>query len=189
MRFACLMSSTSLVSQITGHVVLAGFHLYDNRVYEALDRHKQSWYMPTTLGASVTVPVAFSLTCTLIKARSVPQPKGAHPTVRNDPYASVSKNSNGMLCCSKKRPTSALFAPTLISLAASRLILSTWRASTAPRTLHRYSRIPNQVTTTSRTTTAGTYRCPLTVVMTPVSYASPNLRKRQPATGVQSVNS
>ena len=136
----------------------------------------------------MTVPVTSSFTCTPMKALSVPQPNGAQPTVRSDLKASVSKRPNGMLCCSKKRLTSALLAPTLISWAASRLMLSTSNANALPRTLQRYPRIPSQPSNKIRTTAAITNRRPRILAMTLVSGATQNLG-RPPCTAAFSRSS
>jgi hypothetical protein len=149
--------------------------------------HKQSWYMANAFGASVTVPAPSSFTRTPMKAASVPHPNGAHPDVRNDPYASDSRIANGILCSAKNRATSLLFVPILSSSAASRLRISTWRANAAPRSLQRYSLIPNKPTPTITTATAT--RCCFKKLTSPVSRHTRYPRKLPHGRGIQSVNS
>jgi hypothetical protein len=131
--------------------------------------HKQSWYMLKTLGASVTVPAPSSPTRTPMKPTSVKHPNGAHPGGRNDPYASVSRIANGILCSAKNRATPLLFVPTLSSTEASRLRVSTWRANVAPRILQRYSLSPNKPTPAITTIRATVILCRFKKFTTPVS--------------------
>jgi hypothetical protein len=115
------------------------------------------------------VPAPSSCTCTPMKPASVKHPDGAHPGGRNDPYASDSRNANGILCSAKNRATSLLFVPTLSCSAASRLRFSTWRANAAPRVLQRYSLSPNKPTPAINTITATATLCCFKKFTTPVS--------------------
>ena len=151
--------------------------------------HKQSWYMLKTLGASVTVPAPSSPTRTPMKPTSVKHPNGAHPGGRNDPYASVSRIANGILCSAKNRATPLLFVPTLSSTEASRLRVSTWRANASPRSLQRYSLSPNKLRPAITTMTVTATRCCFRKLTTPVSRHTRRLRKLLPGMVVQSVNS